>query len=117
MTKFNVPSKGGGGPGSKLSQKFAEGLLTSFERTGQKAIDDLADDNPTQYLRFVAGLSPDTETGGPLSGIQDDELAAILDIIRQALRDREAGLDGAQSPPRAEPPQPLCALRKTKAVP
>ena len=117
MTKFNVPSKGGGGPGSKLSQKFAEGLLTCFERTGQKAIDDLANDNPTQYLRFVAGLSPDTETAGPLSGIQDDELAAILDIIRQTLRDREGDHGGTQSPPREEPSQPLCALRKTEAVP
>ena len=117
MTKFNVPSKGGGGPGSKLSQKFAEGLLTCFERTGQKAIDDLANDNPTQYLRFVAGLSPDTETASPLSGIQDDELAAILDIIRQSLRDREDVDGGTEAPPREEPADPLSALREAEAVP
>jgi hypothetical protein len=117
MTKFNAPPKGGGGPGSTLSRKFAEGLLTCFERTGQKAIDDLANDNPTQYLRFVAGLSPDQEAASPLMEIQDDELAAILDIIRQSLRDREAAGDGTETPPREEPAGALPALREAEAVP
>jgi pimeloyl-ACP methyl ester carboxylesterase len=90
--------------------------LTAAGGSGS-TIDDLANDNPTQYLRFVAGLSPDTEAVGPLSGIQDDELADILDIIRQALRDRDVDHGGTQSPPREEPPQPLRALRKAEAVP
>ncbi len=120
MTKFNVPPKGGGardGAGTRLSQKFTEGLLACFEHKGQAAIESLATDNPVQYLRFVSGIAPDGQGTGPLTDIPDDELAALLDTIRQALRARDAAGAGAGPPPDAQPPAALRTLRKAKAVP
>jgi hypothetical protein len=118
MTKFNVPPKGGGAPAcAQLNQKFTQGLLACFERTGQKAIDTLATDNPTQFLRFVSGVTPDGQGAGPLMDISDDELAAILAAIRQTL-DARAGTDPrADAPQGAEPAAALPALHAPEAVP
>lgn len=120
MTKFNVPPKGGGAPagaGAQLTQKFTQGLLACFERTGQKAIDDLAEQNPVQYLRFVSGVTPEGQGAGPLMDISDDELAAILAVIRQTL-DTRAGADpGTGAPPDAEPAEALQALCAPETVP
>jgi hypothetical protein len=116
MTKFNAPPKGGGA-GTALSQKFAQGLLKSFELTGQKAIDTLATDNPTQFLRFVSGIAPDGQGTGPLTDITDDELAALLDYLRTAIGAEPPAAGGSATPPGAEPPEALHTLCAPEAVP
>ncbi|MFN8948721.1 MAG: hypothetical protein ACK6DM_07115 [Alphaproteobacteria bacterium] len=116
MTKFNAPPKGGGA-GTALSQKFAQGLLKSFEATGQKAIDDLAEQNPVQYLRFVSAIAPDGQGTGPLTDITDDELAAFLDYLRTAVGAEPAAAGRGDSPQGQEPPEALHALRAPEAVP
>ena len=112
MTKFNVPPKGGGAPagaGTLLSRQFAQGLLESFKRTGQKAIDDLAAQNPVQYLRFVSGIAPDGQGAGPLTDLSDDELAALLDYLRKAIDAEPPAPGRGDSPQGEEPPRPLPA--------
>lgn len=65
------------GSKNKLQEDFLKDVLTAWETKGAKAIDDMIDDKPGDFVKMVAGLMPKeaTLTINDHSEMTDDELA------------------------------------------
>lgn len=81
-----------GGPGrpkgsrNKLGEAFTEALFDHFQREGASVIERVATEDPSTYMRVVAGLLPKelkVETS-PVEALSDDELASLIHTVRSA---------------------------------
>lgn len=92
-----------GGPGrpkgsrNKLNEDFIRALSDDFAKHGGEVIAKVRAEKPDAYLKVVASLSPkhvevkDTT----LDDLERDELAALLDAVKQARDARAADREGS----------------------
>lgn len=81
-----------GGPGrpkgsrNKLGEAFTEALYADFQRDGIAAIERMRVEDPSGYVRVIAGLLPKQVEieRNPLAEMSDDELSNLIDLIRAA---------------------------------
>jgi hypothetical protein len=85
------------GSRNKLGEHFIAALCVDFEEHGASVIERVREDDPAVYLRVVAQIVPQTVlvSDARLDDLTDDELAAYLAAVREALRVREGAI-GAQ---------------------
>jgi hypothetical protein len=80
------------GSRNKLGEHFIAALCADFEKHGVKVIEKVRKKDPAVYLRIIARVVPQTvllqhENG--LNELTDDELAAYLMAVREALSARD----------------------------
>jgi hypothetical protein len=88
MKKFQ-PSHTGRprGTRNKLTGDFLRDLLAAWESDGQAALRLMVKEEPTKFVQVVASLMPrevSMDLAGPLGELSDQELADILEVVRQA---------------------------------
>jgi hypothetical protein len=85
-------SPGGPRPGrthgarNKLQRKFLEDLQAEWEKSGADALRIMAKEEPSKFVQTVAALMPrevQLEAVGPLTEINDEELQAFVEHVRQ----------------------------------
>jgi hypothetical protein len=79
------------GSRNKLGEHFIAALCADFEAHGSDAIERVRDEDPAVYVRIVAQIVPQTMLveNARLDELTDDELAAYLFAVREALAARE----------------------------
>lgn len=71
---------------NRVTVKFLEVLAEDFEKHGVSAIVAARKEDPVGYIRVVAGLLPkEFVIERPLEQLSDDELATLIDTLRQAI--------------------------------
>ena len=76
----------GKGTRNQLAEAFVADLHSKWEEKGIEAIDKMATDDPSGFVRVVASILPKEIHGkDELSDVSDAELAAFLDTIRASL--------------------------------
>ena len=99
-----------GNPGGKptasrnrLQGDFVRALADDFEQHGRVAIVRMREDDPAAYVRCVASLMPrELEVSRPLEHIPDDELLAMIEVLRAQIAGQGAG-KGADAADGEEP--------------
>ncbi len=83
---------GPGNPGrpkgsrNKLAENFIQALYNDFDSHGVEAIQRVRADDPSTYVRVIAGLLPkELEIKRPLADLTDDELVNAVTLIRAAI--------------------------------
>jgi hypothetical protein len=106
------------GSRNKLGEHFIAALCADFEAHGDDAIGRVREEDPAVYVRIVAQIVPQAVLveNARLDELTDDELAAYLFAVREALGAREAAFGGADAQARGEPAQPLPPLSEAEAV-
>ena len=81
------------GSRNKLGEHFIAAVCTDFERHGESVIQRVRDEDPAVYLRIVAQTVPQTVLvhDAKLDDLSDDDLAAYLLAVREALATRDSG--------------------------
>lgn len=71
---------------NKLGEAFTEALYADFQRDGIAAIERMRLEDPSGYVRVIAGLLPKQVEidRNPLAEMSDDELGNLIDLIRAA---------------------------------
>jgi len=106
------------GSRNKLGERFIAALYADFEAYGVDVITRVRDDDPAVYLRLVAQVVPQTVLvqDAKLGELSDDELAAYLFAVREALRVREGAHVGASAAGGCEQAEPLPAVSEAKGI-
>ena len=101
-----------------LGQEFIAALCADFERYGVDAIARVREDDPAVYLRVIAQAVPQALTmqDSKLDELSDDELAAYLRAVREALHGRDDAQGGAGAAGGDEQAQPLPAVSEAEGV-
>jgi hypothetical protein len=92
-----------GGPGrpkgsrNKLNEDFLRALSEDFAEHGEEVIQAVRTEKPDVYLKVVASLAPKhvEVKDVTLDELERDELAALLDAVRQARSIGAADREGA----------------------
>ncbi len=69
------------GSRNRLGESFVEALAADFEVHGKAAIEKVRDENPSAYLRLIAGLLPaqvEIAPQGAFADLTEDELDAFI---------------------------------------
>ena len=117
MTKFNTSSPAAPGAEARLTQKFTEELLRSFNEHGATTIKALLESKPDAYLRLIAGLPTAAEPANPIQGLTNDELDHALALIRKTVSARNGDRKRTRAAADDEPAEPLQALPEAEGVP
>ena len=74
------------GSRNKLGEAFTDALYADFQENGIEAITKVRDNDPSTYVRVIAGLLPKEVKieQQPLAEMSDDELSSLIDLIRAA---------------------------------
>jgi hypothetical protein len=96
--QFQKGWKGGPGraPGSrnKLQGDFLRDLAEAWELEGKGALRIMCKEEPTKFVQVVASLMPREvalDVSGPLAGLPDEELDALIEKIRaRAIEQRQS---------------------------
>ena len=80
------------GARSKLSEDFVGALYADFKTHGTKAVVDAREADPVAYLKIIASLMPKhvEVRDVALDELDRDELASLIDAVREARGTREA---------------------------
>lgn len=72
----------------KLSEGFIQALADDFAAHGEKAIQRMSEDDPSCYIRVIAGLMP-KQIGieRPLEGLTDAELEETIALLRAMIKE------------------------------
>jgi len=107
-----------GGSRNALGEQLLAALCADFEMYGVDAIARVREDDPAVYLRVIVQAAPQAlmTQDAKLDELSDDELAAYLRIVREALQGRDDAQGGADAAGGDEPAQPLSALSEAKGV-
>jgi hypothetical protein len=74
------------GSRNKLCEDFISKLYADFTEHGAQAIDTMRQEDPSGYVKVVAGLLPkEFVIDRPIEGLTDDELAAAIVELRARL--------------------------------
>lgn len=87
--RFVAGTSGNGrakGSRNKLGEAFTDALYADFQENGIEAITKVRDNDPSTYVRVIAGLLPKEVKieQQPLGDMSDDELGRLIDLIRAA---------------------------------
>jgi hypothetical protein len=84
------------GARNKLGEDFVKALQEDFSQHGVKAIAEVREDRPHEYLKVVASLLPKQVEikEGAFDGISDEQLSALVHAARSALGVAEGGGEG-----------------------
>jgi hypothetical protein len=106
------------GSRNKLGEHFIAALCADFERHGVDVITRVREDDPAVYLRVIAQVVPQTVLmqDAKLDELSDDELAAYLFAVREALGGREGASGGAGAAGGDEPAEPLSPVSEAEGV-
>ncbi len=106
------------GSRNKLGEHFIAALCADFERHGVGAIARVREDDPAVYLRVIAQVVPQTVLmqDAKLDELSDDELAAYLFAVREAIGGREGTQSGAGAAGGDEPAGQLSPLSEAEDV-
>jgi len=82
----------------KLSENFVVALANDFEKNGIEAIATVRVERPHEYLKVIASLMPKhvEVKDVALDELERDELAALVDAVREARRARTSGEEGVR---------------------
>jgi len=84
------------GARSRLTTHFLHALADDFDEHGKKAIKECRENKPEAYIKAIAALCPkELELKTPLQDATEDELRALLAILRRA---RSGDSEGAGAP-------------------
>jgi len=88
------------GSRNKLGEHLIAALCADFAEHGVGVIERVREDDPAVYLRIVAQIVPQTVlvSDARLDDLSDDELAAYLLAVREALLVRGDANGGASAP-------------------
>ena len=107
------------GSRNRLNERFLDALCEDFDAHGVGVIETVRRTNPAVYLRVVARLVPAhvlvQETR--LETLTDDELAAYLAAVRQALGFRDGDGAGGDAPDPDEQARPIPPLSEAEDFP
>jgi hypothetical protein len=103
---------------NKLGEHFIAALSADFEVHGDDVIRRVRDEDPAVYLRVIAQIVPQTVLlhEARLDDLSDDELAAYLLAVREALGVREGAFGRADAPDEREQAEPVPALPEAEGV-
>jgi hypothetical protein len=106
------------GSRNKLGEHFIAALCADFEAHGVDVITRVREDDPAVYLRVIAQVVPQTVLmqDAKLDDLSDDELAAYLFAVREALGGREGAESGAGAAGGDEPAEPLSPVSEAEGV-
>lgn len=109
-------------PGSTrtaLGENFIKVLRADFEAKGAEAIAQLRAKNPAVYLRFVAMFVPEAapKQATNLDDLTDEEVAACLAAVDEALRAQNETDRGGGAAESGEPAAELPAVSEAEDVP
>ena len=89
------------GARNRLTAHFLNALADDFDVHGKKAIADCRENKPEAYIKAIAALCPkELELKTPLQDATEDELRALLAILRRA---RSGDSEGAGAPSLSAP--------------
>lgn len=76
------------GARNRLGEAFLDAMSADFETHGTAIIAKVRETEPAQYLKIVASLLPRQIALAPnaFDGVPDDELHALVEAVRMALR-------------------------------
>ena len=102
---------------SRLGDIFFAALLEDFRAHGAEAIRAVRTDNPTNYVRVVAGLLPrDRKIEQPLEEMSDAELAILIAAVRASIAASSGSGSGGRAPGRRKSAGGVPALSKAAGV-
>ena len=106
------------GSRNALGEQFVAALCADFERYGVDVIARVREDDPAVYLRVIAQAVPQALVmqDAKLDELSDDELAAYLRAVREALHGREDPQGGAGAAGGDEPAEPVSSLSEAEGV-
>lgn len=111
---FQPGHSGGGnrrGKRDKITQAFLNDLELVWREDGAAALKAAAKDKPAEFAKMVASLLPrQVEIERPLADMNDDELAQLVDTIREALAAAKPPGSGAEVPAEPQPPSDVSSL-------
>lgn len=91
---------------------FLEALAEDFDAYGVQAIVEARLADPLGYVKLVAGLLPkEFVIERPMEKLSDDELAALIDTVRQAVGTALGAGDGSGATGEPEPAKELPTLQ------
>src|SRR5262249_33290493 len=102
------------GSRNRLSEAVICALLRDFDKHGEKAIARVREENPGMYLKVIAMVIPrqhKVEHRNPLSGLSDEELAAMVEHLEQQVRGDQAKLIEGDAVEPTALPAPVEALK------
>lgn len=85
------------GSRNKLGEAFTDALYKDFLENGETAIQTMRANDPSGYVRVIAGILPKDlrVEKSSLDDLSDDQLGRIIDAIREA----DASTIGGGNPP------------------
>lgn len=119
-TRFAVGNPGRPkGSRNRLGEGFIAALQDDFAKHGVVVIEKVREENPTAYLRVIMGVVPKSLFAAETSmgELSDDEIAACLLVVREALRVRNVIDGGTKTPAGSEPAQLLPPVSEAEVVP
>lgn len=96
FTSENQPARRGRQKGSrdKINKAFLEALAADFEQHGADTLRRVREEDPSAYVRVTASLLPkEVEVTRPFDGMNDETLAAAIQVLADAIRDKTPTLD------------------------
>ena len=89
-TRFSADNPGRAkqtGARDRMSAAFLNALADDFEAHGKDVVATVRKEDPSTYIRVFASLAPkEIEISSPLDELSDGELAAIVQVLTEALR-------------------------------
>jgi hypothetical protein len=119
-TRFAVGNPGRPkGSRNKLGEGFIAALQDDFAKHGAAVIEKVREENPATYLRVIMGVVPKSLLAAETSmgDLSDDEIAACLFVVRQALSIRNVADGRAEAAEGGEPAQLLPSISEATVVP
>ncbi|MDE3022979.1 MAG: hypothetical protein KGI54_14165 [Pseudomonadota bacterium] len=107
--KGQVANPGGKpvGARNRLQGDFMNALADDFAKFGKKAIIQMRQKKPNEYIRAIASLMPkEFEISKPMEEITDEQLDAAVHTIRAILNAQSSG-DGTQYSEEFQSPEGL----------
>lgn len=82
------------GARNRISGRFLNDLADDYERHGAAVIARVREESPVTYIKVVASLLPTKiETSHPLSDVSDEELDAMVVMLRQRIAENASASD------------------------
>lgn len=86
------------GARNRLQGDFMRAIADDFAAHGKRAIVQMREEKPSEYIRAIASLMPkELEITKPLDDVSDDELNAAITAVRAVIAAQAAG-DRASEP-------------------
>lgn len=88
-TRFSADNPGRAkqkGARDRMTAAFLTALADDFDAHGKSVVERVRTEDPSTYLRVFASMVPkELEITRPLDGVSDEELAALIELVRERI--------------------------------